>query len=150
MTNFVLMGNPKCLEGGSRCTCSSDGRNACKVHPCTGTEDQYRLTAQRGSSGVALFHDHGTRRGEASASRPGRSLPPGKTRYPLCRRLGGPQGRSGKVRRISPPPGFDPRPVQPVARQYTDWVTRPTKKCIYCWENVWDAHNFGGTEYAVG
>jgi hypothetical protein len=28
MTNFVLMENPKCLEGGSRCACSSDGRNA--------------------------------------------------------------------------------------------------------------------------
>jgi len=28
--------------------------------------------------------------GEGSESRPGRSLPPGKTRYPLYRRLGGP------------------------------------------------------------
>jgi hypothetical protein len=28
-------------------------------------------------------------------------------------RLGGPQGRSGQVRKISPPPGFDPRTVQP-------------------------------------
>jgi hypothetical protein len=63
-----------------------------------------------------LFHDHGTRRGEWSASRPGRFLPPGKTRYPLYRRLGRPQGRSGQVRKISPPPGFDPRTVQPVAQ----------------------------------
>jgi len=37
--------------------------------------------------------------GEVSASRPGRSLPPGKTRCPLYRRLGGPQGRSGQVRK---------------------------------------------------
>ena len=44
----------------------------------------------------------------------------GKTRYPLCRRLGGPQGRSGRVRKILPPPGFDPRIVQPVASHYTD------------------------------
>jgi len=29
------------------------------------------------------------------------ALPPGKTRYPLYRRLGGPQGRSGLVRKIS-------------------------------------------------
>ena len=36
--------------------------------------------------------------GEGSASRPGRSLPPGKTRYPLYRRLRGPQGRSGQVK----------------------------------------------------
>jgi hypothetical protein len=34
-------------------------------------------------------------------------LPPGKTRYPLYRKLGGPQGRSGRVRKISPQPGFD-------------------------------------------
>ena len=30
--------------------------------------------------------------GEWSAARPGRTLPPGKTRYPLYRRLGGSQG----------------------------------------------------------
>ena len=43
------------------------------------------------------------------------ALPPGKTRYQLYRRLGGPQGRSGQVRKISPPQGFDPRTVLPVA-----------------------------------
>jgi hypothetical protein len=37
------------------------------------------------------------------------ALPPGKTRYPLYRGLGGPQGRSGRVQKISPPPEFDPR-----------------------------------------
>jgi hypothetical protein len=30
--------------------------------------------------------------------------------YPFYSRLGGPQGRSGRVRKISPPPGFDPGP----------------------------------------
>ena len=44
----------------------------------------------------------------------------GKT--PLYRRLGGPQGRSGRVRKISPPPEFDPRSVQPEASRYTDWA----------------------------
>jgi hypothetical protein len=34
------------------------------------------------------------------------ALPLGKTRYPLYRRLGGPQGRSGLVLKISPPPGI--------------------------------------------
>ena len=34
------------------------------------------------------------------------ALSPGKTRYPLYRRLGGPQGRSGQVRKISPPTGI--------------------------------------------
>jgi len=69
---------------------------------------------------------NGTRRGEGSASRPGRSLPPGKTRYPLYKRLGGPQGRSRQVREISPPPVFDPRTVQAVASRYSDWATGPT------------------------
>jgi len=38
--------------------------------------------------------------GEWSATRPGQSLPPGKTRYPLYRRLGGPQGRSGRAENL--------------------------------------------------
>ena len=52
------------------------------------------------------------------------ALPPGKTRYPLYRSLGGHQGRSGRVRKISPPPlqGLDPRAVQPVDSRYTDWA----------------------------
>jgi len=54
------------------------------------------------------------------------ALPPGKTPYPLYRRLGGPQGRSR-----SPPPMFDPRTVQPVASRYTELIkmrfTRHTK-----------------------
>ena len=37
------------------------------------------------------------------------ALPPGKTRYPLYRRLCGPKGRSGRVRKISPPQEFDPQ-----------------------------------------
>jgi len=48
------------------------------------------------------------------------ALNPVKTKHPLYRRLGGPQDRSGRVRKISPPPEFDPRTVQPVASRYTD------------------------------
>jgi hypothetical protein len=48
------------------------------------------------------------------------ALPPVKTRYRLYRRLSVPQSQSGQVRKISPPPGFDPRTVQPVASSYTD------------------------------
>jgi hypothetical protein len=64
--------------------------------------------------------------GEGSASHHGRFLPPGKTQYQLYRRLGGTQGRSGQVRKISPTLGFDPRNVQPVASRYTDYANRPT------------------------
>ena len=49
------------------------------------------------------------------------ALSSGKTRYPLYRKLGGPQARPGQVRKISPPPGFDPRIVRPVASRYTDF-----------------------------
>jgi hypothetical protein len=81
-------------------------------------DHQFHSNPGRGSEGIALlcFLDLGTLSGEGSASRPGRFLPPGKTRYPLCRWLGGPQGQSGQVRKISPPPGFDHRSVQPVSQ----------------------------------
>ena len=55
------------------------------------------------------------------------ALPPGNTRYPLYRRLGGPQGRSGRVRKTSPPPELDPRTVQPVASRYTDYADSNTQ-----------------------
>ena len=42
------------------------------------------------------------------------ALPLGKTRYPLYGRLCGFQGRSGLVRKISPPLVFDPRIAQHV------------------------------------
>jgi hypothetical protein len=50
------------------------------------------------------------------------ALPPGMTWYQLYRRLGGPWGRSGRVLKISSPPGFDPRTVQLLASHYTDWA----------------------------
>jgi hypothetical protein len=50
------------------------------------------------------------------------TLLPGMTRYPLYRRLGWPQGQSGWVLKISPPLGFDPLTVQPVASHYTDYT----------------------------
>jgi len=50
------------------------------------------------------------------------AFPPAKTRYPLYSRSGGSQDRSERVRKISPPPGFDPRTVQPVESHYTDWA----------------------------
>jgi len=63
---------------------------------------------------------------ERSASGLGHVLPLGKTRYPLYRRLGGPQGRSGQVRKILPVPELVPRTVQPIASRYTYYATRPT------------------------
>ena len=49
------------------------------------------------------------------------ALPPGKTQYPLYRRLGGPRGRSGVVRKIFLTLKFDPRTIQHVASRYADY-----------------------------
>jgi len=52
------------------------------------------------------------------------ALPPGQTRYPLYRRLRGPQSQSGRVRKnlATTQTGFDPRTAQAVASCYTDWA----------------------------
>ena len=71
--------------------------------------------------------------GEGTASRPDRSLPRGKTGYPLYRGLGGHEGRSGQVWKISPSPGFDLRTVQPVAIRYTDYA-----KELWCYLQIID------------
>jgi hypothetical protein len=68
--------------------------------------------------------------GEWSAARLGRTLPPGKTRYPFCRRLGGPQGQSGRVENLIPT-GIRSQTVQPVVSRYTDWATQPTQGVLY-------------------
>ena len=91
---------------------------------------RYRpVVAQRVGRGiVVLFHDRGTRRCEWSAARPGRTLPPGKNRYPFYRRLGGPQGRSRRAENFVPT-GIRSRTFQLVVSRYTDWAIRPT--CIH-------------------
>jgi hypothetical protein len=60
--------------------------------------------------------------GGAFNTKPQLLYPPGMTRYLLYRRLGRPQGQSGQMLKISPPPGFDPRTVQLVASHYTDYT----------------------------
>jgi hypothetical protein len=49
---------------------------------------------------------------------PVRFTPWKERRYPLYKRLGRPQGRSRRVRKISPAPEFDPWILQPVASHY--------------------------------
>ena len=58
------------------------------------------------------------------------ALPLGETWYPLHRRLGGPQGRSGQVRKIHPPPGFDPRTVQPQWSRYTVYAVPARRRNV--------------------
>jgi hypothetical protein len=87
-----------------------------KVHSRTGHED--RETGSTYSSNLSLTS--ALDRGVWSTPLPGRSTSEKEKWHPLYRRLGGHKGRSGWVRVISPPPGFEPRTVQPVASRYTD------------------------------
>jgi len=66
--------------------------------------------------------------GEWSAACPGRTLPPGKSRYPLYRRLGGPQGRSGRSENLVPT-GIRSQTVQPVAQSLYR-LSYPAHICI--------------------
>ena len=53
---------------------------------------------------------------------PPATLPTGKTRYLLYRKLRGPQGQSGWVWIILAPLGFNPRTIQPILSCYTNWA----------------------------
>ena len=75
---------------------------------------------------------------EVSASLPGHILPPGKKRYPLYRRLGGPHGRSEQVRKIYP--HWNSIPEQHVGRRYTHYATRPgvyVYVCMYVYTYIY-------------
>ena len=82
---------------------------------------------QRADRGKALlFHDRGTRRGWVVSSTPRPHFtPPEKTWYPFYKRLGGPQGQSGRAENLAST-GIRFRTVQPVVSHYTDWATQPT------------------------
>ena len=67
--------------------------------------------AQTVGRGMALlFLDRGARRGEWSAARPGRTLPPGKNLVPILQEA---DWALGPVWTVSSPPGFDPGPSSP-------------------------------------
>ena len=81
-----------------------------KVRPKTGHEDPEGEQRYSSTRSLTSALDEVSVQCDAPAA-----LPSGMTRNPLHRRLGGSQGCSGRVRKMSPPPGFDPRTVQPVA-----------------------------------
>jgi len=63
------------------------------------------------------------------------ALPPEMTRYPWYRSLGGPQVRSGRLWKISPLPGFDPRTVQPLESLFFGFILAPL--CFTHQDNVY-------------
>jgi hypothetical protein len=50
------------------------------------------------------------------------ALPMRSTRYAMYKKLGGPQGQSGPLQKISTLSRFDTRTVQHVTSLYTDWA----------------------------
>jgi len=68
--------------------------------------------------------------GEWSAARPGRTLPPEKTRYPFHRRLDGPQGRSEWAENLVPT-GIRSRTVQPVVQSLYRQSYRAHRRIYY-------------------
>jgi hypothetical protein len=70
--------------------------------------------------------------GCGSASCTSRSLPLVKTRCPLYRRLGGPQGRSGHVQKISPPTGIR-SPYRPTHSQSLYRLRYPAHQYMLVW-----------------
>ena len=89
-----------------------DGVKSCKVKVKVKFTLEQAAKAQRGSRCIALLFLQPRRQmGVGGQRHAPAALSPGKTRYPLYRRPGGPQGRSVEVRKISPPTGFDDRPV---------------------------------------
>ena len=67
------------------------------------------------------FFNLGGGRGGWLTPRPCNFTPGKGTWYEFYRRLSGPQDRLERVRKISPPQGFDPRIVQPIVNRYADW-----------------------------
>jgi len=77
--------------------------------------------ATKAQKGLALLFNIGARGGVGGQRHVPVALTP-DTQYPLNTRLGGSQGRSGQVRKTSPPSRFDLRTVHTVASRYTDCV----------------------------
>ena len=84
-------------------------------HPITGHE--YPEREQMYSFVLSLTSALGGMGGQRHV--PG-ALLPGKTRYPLYSRLGGPQGRSGRMRKIRSHRDSIPGPSGPQRSPYTD------------------------------
>ena len=118
---FVKNSYTKIYENPTSRFLADKGKGKGKMHPCTGTEALYRPYGHRGSRGIVLhFHDHGTRRGWGVSVTPRRERPGSHcTGGWVSPRAG--LDRCGQSR---PPPGFDPRTLQPIASRYTDYVTR--------------------------
>jgi len=103
----LFSGNRSVRCGGTDCTVSDN--NA--VHPCDKNEVKVKVKvtleqatkAQRGNRGMTTLSLTSALGGHSHSPA---ALRLEKTRHPFYRRLGGPQGRSGRVWKMSPPTGI--------------------------------------------
>ena len=103
------------------------------MHTCTGR------TTHRGSRCIALlFLDHGTRRGEGSASRPGRFYPQERTGTHCTGGWVGPRAGLDRCGVSRPHRDSISGPSSPVASRYTHYATRPTKnvRCVQIYTSL--------------
>jgi hypothetical protein len=102
-----------------------------KVHPKTGYEGAEKKYTSTLSLTSAL--DGG---GVGGPRHIPAVWPLGKTRYQLNRKLGGPQGRSGRVRKTSHPPRFDPRTVHTVTVAVPTTLPDANETPISMWKGI--------------
>jgi hypothetical protein len=99
-----------------------------KFYPRTGHEDPEVEKRNRCTLPLTSALYVGSQRHAPAA------LPTRKTPYPLYRRKGGPHGRSGRWRKISSSPGFDPRTVRILSRYTFYFIVHKiflcAKKCL--------------------
>ena len=88
----------KCCPNRKK-SCKSKG----KGHPRTGHEGPEVEQMCISTLSLTSALDGGV---DGQRHAPGRFTPRKEIRYPLYRRLGGPLGRSGRIRKISPPTGI--------------------------------------------
>ena len=80
------------------------------------------MMAQKGNWGIPVLYSLGVWWGWGINATPRLRYAWERNPVLFYTRLCGPQGRSGRVRKISPPPGFDPWTIQPVASRYTGYA----------------------------
>ena len=117
--HFVWKGTTAILWAGSRAACLKiTVAGIRKVHPRTGYKGP--------EVAVLSFFKLGFRWGMGSQRNAPAALPLGMT---WCRGLGGPQGRSKGVRKITPSQGLDPWTAQPLASRYTEHAIQAHNWC---------------------
>jgi hypothetical protein len=94
------------------------------------------IKVQMRSRGIAVFFNISARMRWVVSATPRPVYPVKDNQYHFYRRLGVPQGRSGPLQKISPPPGFDPQVWINVGIQYKR-SGRPLRPNMYSgvWQN---------------